>query len=292
MSRSSVKDSSAAAGQDLAARHPWTLPWWKVEGENSWALAYIVAIHVLAIIGLVMFPIPGWKVLFWSLGFAAMGALGTTVAYHRGLAHRAVKLNPVVEQILIGFAVFNGSGSPHTWIANHRNHHAKSDTIEDVSSPRHGGFWWAHLRWLYQWEPSPMTKWCPDLIKTRYTMWAKLQIPLVFASVFFGYFLFGWKGFFWIGAIRLVYLLHMQCFVNSLLHLKPGLAEGVDSSQNIWWLGPLQLTAWGENWHGNHHAYPASARFSRGWWQVDVGWYVIRGLHAVGLANNLRVNKD
>src|SRR5207249_7407703 len=101
---------------------------------------------------------------------------------------------------------------------------------------------------------------------------------LVLASICLGYFLFGWVGLFWMGAIRLVYCLHMQAFVNSLLHLKPGLAEGVDSSQNIWWLGPLQLTAWGENWHGNHHANPASARFSRRWWQVDLGWYVIRAL--------------
>jgi hypothetical protein len=81
---------------------------------------------------------------------------------------------------------------------------------------------------------------------------------------------------------------HMQCFVNSLLHLKPGLPEGVDSSQNIWWLGPLQVTAWGENWHGNHHSKPASACFSRHWWQVDIGWYVIRSLEAVGLATNVR----
>jgi stearoyl-CoA desaturase (delta-9 desaturase) len=80
----------------------------------------------------------------------------------------------------------------------------------------------------------------------------------------------------------------MQCFVNSLLHLKPGLPEGVDSSQNIWWLGPLQVTAWGENWHGNHHEKPASACFSRHWWQVDIGWYVIRSLEAVGLARNVR----
>jgi fatty-acid desaturase len=278
--------------QDLAERHPWTLPWWKVEGENSWTLVYIVTVHVLALIGIAMFPIPGWKVFLWSLSFAGMGALGTTVAYHRALAHRAVRLNPIIEQVLIGAAVFNGSGSPHTWIANHRNHHAKSDTIEDVSSPRHGGFWWAHLRWLYQWEPSPMKKWCPDLIRPRYTIWAKLQIPLVLASICWGYFLFGWAGLFWIGAIRLVYCLHMQSVVNSLLHLKPGLAEGVDSSQNIWWLGPFQLTAWGENWHGNHHAYPASARFSRHWWQVDVGWYVIRALRAVGLASHVRVNRD
>jgi stearoyl-CoA desaturase (delta-9 desaturase) len=288
----SRRKSSVKSVSRLNERHPWTLPWWKVEGENTWTFAYIVTVHVLAIIGIALFPIPGWKVFLCSLGFAAAGALGTTVAYHRGLAHRAVKLNPIVEQVLIFAAVFNGSGAPNTWIANHRNHHAKADTIEDVSSPRHGGFWWAHLRWLYQWQPSSMEKWSPDLIRLRYTIWAKLQVPLVLASLCFGYFLFGWAGLFWIGGVRLVYCLHMQAFVNSLLHLKPGLAEGIDSSQNIWWLGPLQLTAWGENWHGNHHAYPASARFSRHWWQIDVGWYTIRALLTVGLANSVRVNRD
>lgn len=275
--------------QGLAERHPWTLPWWRVEGMNSWTLAYIVITHILAFIGIALFPIPGWKPFLWSLAFACIGALGTTVAYHRGLAHRAVKLNPIVEQFLILAAVFNGSGSPDTWVSNHRNHHAKADTVDDVSSPRHGGFWWAHLRWLYQWQPSPMKIWSPDMIRRRYTLWAKLQIPLVFISICFGYFLFGWKGLFWLGAIRLVYCLHMQAFVNSLLHLKPGLPEGVDSSRNIWWLGPLQLTAWGENWHGNHHASPASACFSRRWWQVDLGWWVIRLLRAVGLASQVRV---
>ena len=35
-----------AKAQDLAESHPWTLPWWKVEGENSWTLAYIVTVHV------------------------------------------------------------------------------------------------------------------------------------------------------------------------------------------------------------------------------------------------------
>jgi stearoyl-CoA desaturase (delta-9 desaturase) len=274
----------------FAEKHPWTFPWWKTEGENFWVLVYIFMIHVLSLVGLVLFTNPGWQVLLSALGVAALGGLGTTVGYHRALAHRAVKLNPVVEQLLILFAVFNGSGAPSTWIANHRNHHANSDTVDDVSSPRHGGFWWAHLRWLYQWEASSMQKWCPDLIQRKYTFWARIQIPIVAVSLVFGYFLFGWAGFFWLGPIRLLYCLHMQCFVNSLLHLKPGLPEGIDSSQNIWWLGPLQVTAWGENWHGNHHAYPASASFSRHWWQIDVGWYVIRGLRAVGLASNVRLH--
>ena len=137
-----------------------------------------------------------------------------------------------------------------------------------------------------------MEKWSPDLISTRYLFWAKAQPYLIVISFTFGYFLFGWAGLFWLGAVRMVYCLHMQAFVNSLLHLKPGLPEGVDSSQNIWWLGPLQVSAWGENWHGNHHAYPGSACFSRHWWQVDVGWYVIRGLEKVGLATNVRTYKN
>jgi stearoyl-CoA desaturase (delta-9 desaturase) len=272
----------------LVEKHPWTQPWWKADGENRSVLVYLVLVHVLAITGFLLFPLPGWKVFLATLGAIALGGLGTTVGYHRALSHRAVRLNVVAEQILIFFAVFNGSGAPSTWIANHRNHHANSDTIDDVSSPRHGGFWWAHMRWLYQWEASSMDKWCPDLIHSRYLFWAKAQPYLLILSLTFGYFLLGWAGFFWLGAIRLVYCLHMQAFVNSLLHLKPGLPEGVDSSQNIWWLGPLQVTAWGENWHGNHHAHPASACFSRHWWQVDVGWYVIRGLERVGLASNVR----
>jgi stearoyl-CoA desaturase (delta-9 desaturase) len=274
----------------FAERHPWTLPWWKTEGENFWVLVYIFMVHVLSIVGLVLFTIPGWPVFLSALAVAALGGLGTTVGYHRALAHRAVKLNPVVEQFLILCAVFNGSGAPSTWIANHRNHHANSDTVDDVSSPRHGGFWWAHLRWLYQWEASSMQKWCPDLIQKKYMFWARIQIPIVAVSLVFGYFLFGWAGFFWLGPMRLLYCLHMQCFVNSLLHLKPGLPDGIDSSQNIWWLGPLQVTAWGENWHGNHHAYPASASFSRHWWQIDIGWYVIRGLRAMGLASSVRLH--
>jgi fatty-acid desaturase len=286
--------SGSVQKKDLSRSHfneqrPWTMKWWKAEGENTGTLIYIIAIHVLALIGIVLFPIPGWKVFLAALILAGMGGFGTTIGFHRALAHRSVKLNPVLEQLLIFCAVFNGSGAPSTWIANHRNHHANADTVEDVSSPRHGGFWWAHIRWLYQWRPSPMQKWCPDLMHPRYLKWDKVQVPLIISSICFGYVLFGWIGLFWMGAIRLVYCLHMQAFVNSLLHLKPGLPDGVDSSQNIWWLGPLQLTAWGENWHGNHHAQPASACFSQRWWQIDIGWSVIRVLRGVGLATNVRV---
>src|SRR5690349_7562271 len=90
-----------------------------------------------------------------------------------------------------------------------------------------------------------------------YKFWAYAEAPVILLSLFCGLAL-GWQAFFWIGAIRLIYTLHMQCLVNSLTHL--GEAEGSDSSINIWWLGPFQLSAWGENWHRNHHTNAGSAR--------------------------------
>jgi len=93
-------------------------------------------------------------------------------------------------------------------------------------------------------------------------------------------------GFFWMGAIRLVYSLHMQCLVNSLTHLNK--VEEGDSSMNVWWLGPFQLTAWGENWHRNHHTHAGSARLGLRWYQTDIGWYFIWMLEAVGLAHSVK----
>ena len=274
-----------------AHERPRTRPLWQPSEGNAPVLFYIVLIHALALVGLIMFPLPGWHVLAVALTVASIGGIGTSVCYHRCLAHRSLRLNRGVVNVLIFFAIFNASGAPLSWVANHRHHHAKADTVEDISSPRYGGFWWAHLRWIYQWSGSEVRRWCPDLDQPKYRIWARLQIPLVIISIFSGL-MFGWEGFFWIGAIRLVYALHFQMFVNSLLHMTPGLAEGVDSSRNIWWLGPFQFGAWGENWHRNHHKDANAARIGRRWWQIDLGWYVICGLRSLRLASGVRLPKE
>src|SRR5204863_10200557 len=64
--------------------------------------------------------------------------------------------------------------------------------------------------------------------------------------------------------------------------------EEGDSSMNVWWLGPFQLTAWGENWHQNHHTHAGSARLGLRWYQTDIGWYFIWMLEAVGLAHSVK----
>jgi fatty-acid desaturase len=275
----------------LIEERPWERPWWKPSKGNFSTFAYIIVTHILAVTGLVLFPLPSWPVAIVSLILAILGGIGTSVCYHRSLSHGALKLHPIVEHALIFFSIFNGNGSPQTWVANHRQHHAKADTIEDVSSPRHGGFWWAHLRWIYQWPQSEVRRWCPNLDTPAYRLWNKLLTPIIAVSMVIGL-LWSWPAFFWLGAIRHVYSLHFQMLVNSVLHMSPGVPAGQDSSRNIWWLGPFQLGAWGENWHHNHHNEATSAKFSRQWFQIDVGWYFIWTMEKLGLAWNVRRPKQ
>jgi stearoyl-CoA desaturase (delta-9 desaturase) len=195
-------------------------------------------------------------------------------------------LNRVVEFLLVASAYLNGSGAPASWTANHRLHHANADGPDDISSPRIGGFWWAHLRWLWQAKQGPVVRWAPDLDSPYWRFWTRWQLPLLACSLCVGL-PFGWKAFFWLGAIRLVIALHAQCFANSAAHLTRGLGEGEDSSKNVTWLAPVQGLQ-GENWHRNHHGSPAVARLGRNWKQIDLGWYVILFLERLRLASQVR----
>src|SRR5689334_16691513 len=111
-----------------AHEQPWIKPWWQAAEGRGGALFYIVMIHALALVGVILFPLPSWRALALAAVIAILGGVGTSVCYHRSLSHRALRLNPVVENILIFFAVFNASGAPLSWVAKHRHHHAKTDT--------------------------------------------------------------------------------------------------------------------------------------------------------------------
>jgi fatty-acid desaturase len=268
-----------------APTRPWEWPWWHTTKQDFIILPWFILIHVTALIGLIMFPLPGWRIFLGALALAWIGGIGTTVCYHRALAHRALELHPVVQGLLTFFAMLNGSGSPLTWTAGHRVHHANADTPNDISSPRNG-FWWSHSRWLWQAEAPSIPRYCPDLNTRTNRVWRVIQ-PAILALSFFGGWYFGLAAFFWLGAIRLVFSLHAQCFVNSVCHTEPNTPLGEDSSRNVHWLALMHFFQ-GENWHRNHHARPGSARLGWTWRQPDVGYLVICMLERLGLASDVR----
>ncbi|KAJ0794578.1 putative fatty acid desaturase domain, acyl-CoA desaturase [Helianthus annuus] len=84
---------------------------------------------------------------------------------------------------------------------------------------------------------------------------------------------------------------HGTFLVNSVCHIWGSHVWNTgDLSKNNWWVA---LLSFGEGWHNNHHAFEYSARHGLEWWQIDVGWYIIRFLEVVGLATNVKLpSKD
>lgn len=54
----------------------------------------------------------------------------------------------------------------------------------------------------------------------------------------------------------------------------------------------LGWVTFGKNWHGNHHAFPHSARLGLEPGQADPGFLFIRALAALGLARNIKLPGD
>ncbi len=274
-----------------SGQKPWECSWLACAPGEWPTLMWVALLHVSAVIGVFFIGLPTWPIVAVAVALIFLGGLGTTVAYHRALTHRGVKLNPVVEQILIGFAVLNGSGRPRNWVAMHRLHHATSDGPDDISSPHHGGFWWAHLRWLWQAETSRGERFAPDLDGFRYRFWDYVLVPMLALSFFGGLLwpsadhevvLAAWL---WLGPLRLLWALHAQCTVNSICHLGTMSSEG-GSSRNWYWLALVHMGQ-GENWHANHHRQQVDPRLGYGA-QIDFGWMVITGLRWCGLAERVR----
>jgi stearoyl-CoA desaturase (delta-9 desaturase) len=90
----------------------------------------------------------------------------------------------------------------------------------------------------------------------------------------------------WGGLVRIFVLHHVTFAINSLCHFLGGRRFSTnDESRNVAWLAPLSF---GEAWHHNHHAFPASAFHGLRWWEIDPGGWLIRGLECLGLAWNVR----
>ena len=286
---SSNSASASAVENDPRIYSIWNPRAWLMYAPGELpTLLWVVGVHIVLVIGLILLPLPPISAFITAFVLLFLGGLGTTVAYHRALAHRAVTLHPAIEQVLIFFAMFNGSGSPRNWVAMHRHHHIHSDKPDDISSPHYGGFWWSHLRWLWQADQPDRDRYVKDMMAFRYRMWTSLQILVLFFAISTGalwFFFVPWQealaAMLWIGPVRLMWALHTQCTVNSICHLG-AIADHGGSSRNVGWLSFAHFGQ-GENWHANHHRAPANPRIGHRW-QLDLGWVSIRTLGLVGLA--------
>lgn len=228
-----------------------------------------------------------WPAVGLAVALYVARMFGITGGYHRYFSHRSFKAGRGMQFVLAFLAQSSAQKSVLWWAALHRHHHKFSDTEDDIHSPRHRGFWYSHVAWIFdRRNDSTDLEAVPDLAKYPELMFLHRyeQVPSIVLGLAC-YLALGWQGlvvgFIW----STTALFHGTFFINSLAHVHGDrrYATG-DDSRNNWWLAIITM---GEGWHNNHHAYQRSARQGFRWWEVDVTYYILRGLAAVGLVRDL-----
>jgi stearoyl-CoA desaturase (delta-9 desaturase) len=220
--------------------------------------------------------------LYW-LRIFAIGA-----GYHRYFSHRAYSTSRVFQFILAVLSQSTAQKSVLWWACKHRHHHLHSDTEHDIHSPRHKGFIYSHVGWIFsrKHDQADLNK-VADLARYPELMWLhkhELVPAAVLALICF--LLGGWPGlvvgFFW--STVLVY--HATFCINSLAHVhgRKRYVTGDDSRNN--WL--LAVFTMGEGWHNNHHACQSSVRQGFRWWEIDCTFYLLKLLSFLGIVWNLK----
>jgi len=202
------------------------------------------------------------------------------------------------------FAVIGAASvqrGPLWWAAHHRHHHRHADQPQDPHSPRQGGFWRSHMGWfLTRSAFATDLQRIPDLARYPELRWLDrfdTVVPVLLAAALYGVGavlervapglhtsgpqLLVW-GFF----ISTVVLFHATVTINSLAHRfgRRRFETRDDSRNNLW----LALLTFGEGWHNNHHFFPGTARQGFRWWEIDISWYGLRAMAALGLVKGLK----
>jgi stearoyl-CoA desaturase (delta-9 desaturase) len=224
----------------------------------------------------------GWTELSLFLVLYVLTGLGTTIGYHRLVAHESFKTRASIKFTLLALGAMNVQGQVVNWAAYHRRHHAHSDREGDPHSPSEG-FLHAHVGWLFKASPVERERYCKKLLEDRVVMFVdRTSVVWAVAGLVIPYAIAGWTGLLWGGLVRIAFTNHLTFAVNSICHMYGSRPyETRDASRNNVVVG---LLGFGEGWHNNHHAFPSMASHGLGWRQPDISGLVIRGLAATGLA--------
>ncbi len=253
----------------------------------DWArVAPYVALH-LGCVG--VFWVGASATALWvAAGLYALRMFAITAFYHRYFAHAAFKTSRGAQFV---FALIGASAvqrGPLWWASHHRHHHAHADTLTDAHSARQHGFLWSHVGWFLARENfatrsryvKKLARYPELLFLDRYDT----LVPLALGAALFA--AGGAELVVWGLCVSTVAVHHATFTINSLAHRFGSRRYPTrDDSRNNFWLA---LLTFGEGWHNNHHQFPGAARQGERWWEIDLTWYGLRALAAVGLIWDLR----
>lgn len=260
----------------------------------SWIKTLWLTSHlILGVVGLIRFPQLDALLVF--LGTTALTiCAGHSVGMHRLLIHRSFDTHKAVEYLLVWLGTLVGMAGPIGMIKTHdlRDWHQRQTTCP--AHPAHQAPLWKDAWWqlccTYDLITPPKFHLEPRVAQDRiYALmektWMLQQGPVAIVLFLCG----GWAWVLWGISLRIAVSLIGHWMVGHFAHRR-GHQGWIVSGLPVqgYNLPGLGLITFGENWHGNHHAFPHSANLGVDSGQVDPGYQLIRSFAWFGLAWNVK----
>lgn len=241
---------------------------------NMVAMACAVAAPVLAFY--THWGYVAGALVIWQL----FNVLGISVGAHRYFSHGSFECNRFWEWVMAHLCMVSLVGPPCIWAEAHVQHHRFSDRANDPykrfaldgdSALNHttevGG------RFLRRVAKSQLHR-----LTLRY-YWAFVIAHMLAVA--------GLGSLFGLNPLASLFWLYVVPAGLSQLTLRFVLWTGhvtwlgyrtydIPDTSNNWWIA--SLVAAGEGWHNNHHAHPAEPRLGQKWWELDIGWWVVKAI--------------
>ncbi len=234
-----------------------------------------------------------------ALYAARMAAV--TGVYHRYFSHKTYSTSRPMQFVLAVLGGTTVQRGPLWWAYHHRHHHIHSDDPEDAHSPHVHGFLWSHIGWITSRRNFP-TDYSKVRDLERFPELVFLNrfdavVPVLFAAAVWGLGAFlqvhapglhtnGLQMLVWGFFISTTALFHGTSCINSMAHLMGNRRyKTEDDSRNSFILAIITL---GEGWHNNHHRYQSATRNGFFWWEIDITYYLLKGLSWTGLIWGLK----
>jgi stearoyl-CoA desaturase (delta-9 desaturase) len=230
-----------------------------------------------------------WQVALITLAMTHITIASVTIFLHRAQAHRALDLHALPSHFFRFWLWLTTGMVTKEWVAIHRKHHAKCETVDDPHSPVTRGIKTVLLRGseLYRSEAKNQETlakfghgtpddWIERNLYTRYS-WQGVGLMMII-----NLFLFGALGA-TVWAVQMLWIpITAAGIINGIGHFWGYRNfEAPDASTNVL---PWGIIIGGEELHNNHHTYPTSAKLSVKPYEFDIGWAYIRAMEMVGLA--------
>ena len=271
-----------------------------IDGDLQWDPVRSIWNMSISTVAVVLAPFTfSWSALLVFLFLSGVTlCVGHSVGFHRRLIHQSFECPKWLEKFMVWVGVLVGMGGPIWTIGLHDLRDWAQRQPECHWFLRHGkpvltdGFYYLNYKLKLKnppnFDPGPGISDDPFYLLLQRT-WMLHQIPIALLLYVLG----GWSWVVWGVFVRVAVCFTMHWYIAHIAHTDGPQDWSVDDAAiqgfNVPWLA---IPTFGESWHSNHHAFPASARHGLYKGQIDLGYNFIQFLAFLGLAKNIKLPEN